>query len=208
MRIRRILRITALILIIGLLLGVALGIYIYAYGQTDRAAPSDVIIILGAGTRPDGSPSPAHLRRVRHGVALYQKGLAPLILCTGGYTENRPVSEARACADAAIRLGVPSTAILMEEKSRSTEENAIESQKVMQARGLKMALVVSDNFHLWRAEMLFGAQGMAVALSPAQLTSGPLAAWTVFTNTAREVAATGWYVFKTVLHLPITDLKF
>jgi len=207
MRIRRIVKF--IVVIVGLIaaLCVGFGIYILAYGQVDHATTSDVIIVLGAGARMDGSPTPAPLRRVGRAVALYKQGLAPWVLCTGGYTANVPTSEARACANAAHAQGVPMDAILLDEKSRSTEENAIESRKIMEARGLKTAVVVSDNFHLWRAEMLFHVQGLHVYMSPAQATTGPLSAWVTFTNTGREVMATGWYAFKTLLGLPITDIR-
>lgn len=185
---------------------VALGLYIYQYGQADRAAPADVIIILGAGTRPNGTPAAAYTRRIRHGVALYDAGLAPYMLCTGGYTERRPVSEARACVGLLRDLGVPESAILFEEISRSTEENAIEARRIMNEHGLTTAILVSDNFHLLRAEWIFRDQGIPITLSPAQATVGPLYWRTAVSNTAREVAALGWYALKGVLGLPHTNL--
>lgn len=207
MRFRRLVRLLLIASGLGALVCGALALHIYFYGQEDRAVPSDVIIILGAGTRPSGRPSISHTRRIRHGVALYQRGIAPFILCTGGFTDSHPSSEAQACADLAQELGVPRGAILVEEHSRSTEENAIETRKLMAARGLKTAVLVSDNYHLWRAEMIFRAQGINVSLSPAQATTGTLNWRTIFSNTLREVAATGWYVFKTALGLQITDVR-
>jgi uncharacterized SAM-binding protein YcdF (DUF218 family) len=144
---------------------------------------------------------------VIHGAALYQRGLAPWVLCTGGYTGGHPQSEARACADLARREGVPGAAILMEENSASTEENVIETRKVMEARNLKTALVVSDNFHLYRAETLFHVYGMTVFMSPAQVTCGPLEWWWAVYDSYREAAALSWYVFKTALGLPLTSTK-
>ncbi len=190
-----------------LALATALAVYAYNYGQADHAARADVIVILGGGTDEDGSASPATTRRVIHAAALYQRGLAPWVLCTGGYTGNHPQSEARACADLAQTKGVPATAILLEENSTSTEENAIETRKVMQARNLKTALVVSDNFHLYRAEMLFHVYGMTVFMSPAQITSGPLEWWRAVFDSYREAAALTWYVFKSALGLPLTSTK-
>lgn len=185
---------------------VVLGLYVYQYGQPDRAAPADVIIILGAGTRPNGAPTAAYYRRIRHGVALYEAGLAPYVLCTGGYTARHPKSEARACADVVRDLGVPEHAILLEEISRSTEENAIEARRMMDGLGLHTAILVSDNFHLLRAEWIFRDYGIPVALSPAQATTGPLYWRTALSNTAREVAALGWYALKGALGLPNTNM--
>ncbi|HRE49073.1 MAG TPA: YdcF family protein [Aggregatilineales bacterium] len=196
-------------IIIGLvaliLLPLGFALYIYSYGQVDRAAPAAVIIVLGAGTRPSGAPSPSHIRRIDHALALYKQGLAPAILCTGGYTDRHPNSEARACQQRLEAFGVPASAIFLEEKSLSTEENALESKPIMAQQGWQTALLVSDSYHLWRAEMLFRAQGISVVSSPAQVTSGGLHWRTALSNTLREVAAAGWYVFKTLLGLPITN---
>ena len=204
---RRWVRLSIVALVVFLALGTALAVYVYTYGQADHAAQADVIVILGGGTEADGSASPATTRRVIHAAALYQRGLAPWLLCTGGYTGNHPQSEARACADLAQRAGVPVAAILMEENSTSTEENAIETRKVLQTRNLKTALVVSDNFHLYRAEMLFRVYGMSVFVSPAQVTNGPLEWWRAISDSYREAAALTWYVFKTALGLPLTSTK-
>jgi uncharacterized SAM-binding protein YcdF (DUF218 family) len=87
---------------------------------------------------------------------------------------DQPYDEAEWCAQVAQAHGVPAAAIVLEERSRSTEENAIEARKVMGAYALKTAVLVSDNYHLWRAEMLFRAQGISVFTSPAQVTGGPL----------------------------------
>jgi uncharacterized SAM-binding protein YcdF (DUF218 family) len=202
---RRILLVVCVIFVVGCVVSSALALYIFEYGQNDRAEHADVIIILGAGVRRDGKPLPAHWRRIQHGISLYKEGYAPLMLCTGGHTQGRPLSEAEVCADYARQGGVPAGAILTEETSTSTEENAIEAGKVMVQAGLKTAILVTDNFHLFRAELLFREYGLTVYLSPAQSTSGPLTLWTSLTSTYREVAALTWEVFKTVLRLPYTS---
>lgn len=202
---RRLVRLLLLLLSAIGLIATVLAIYIYLYGQVDHAAPADIIIILGAGTRNSGAPTDATFRRVLHGVALYRQGLAPYLLCTGGITQNHPKSEAQACAEVAQTQGVPTTAILLEEHSTSTEENAIEARKVMDAHNLKTAILVTDNFHIFRAEILFHAQQIPIVSSPAQVTMGPLGPRTVILDTYREVAALGWYVFKTTLGLPFTS---
>src|SRR5258708_35094443 len=102
----------------------AAALYIYSQGQTDHAAPADVIIVLGAGVRHNGSPNSGHLRRAAHAAALYKQGLAPVVLCTGGFDTPRDVrTEADVCADLLRQAGVPTTAILTEETSASTEQH-------------------------------------------------------------------------------------
>jgi uncharacterized SAM-binding protein YcdF (DUF218 family) len=185
-----------------------LAVYIFQYGQPDQAASADVIIVLGAGTRPDGKASAATWRRTQHAATLYKRGLAPYILCTGNPTPPSPISEAQACATVLQQAGIPLSAIVMEENSTSTEENAIEARKVMDKHSLKTALLVTDDFHMLRAEMLFHKYGFTVLRSPAQVTTGPMDWWLVVYDSYREVAAVSWYTFKTVLNLPYTSTRF
>lgn len=178
--------ITALVLFV---IASVVAAFVFLYGQTDRVAPADVIIVLGAGTRPDGSPTRAQTRRVRHGVALYQKGVAPWLLCTGGYTNNHPGSEAQTCVDIALSMGVPSSAILREDVSMTTIENVIEARKLMQTYSLHNAVIVSDNYHLFRAEWLFRSYGVSVVSSPAQASEGPIPWFSGLWGSYREVGA-------------------
>ncbi len=208
MRLPRVIRLLLAGSIAVFVLSTVAGVYIHQYGQRDQAAKADVIVVLGAGTLRNGSPSPATLRRTRHAAALYRRGLAPYVLCTGAYTQRHPKSEAQACADVAIRAGVPAAAILMEERSTSTEENAIETRKVMERYGFKTALVVTDNFHQFRTEILFRQQGISILLSPAQASAGPLSVRIGVLNTYREVGALAWYAIKSALGLPYTSTRF
>lgn len=176
------------VLTVALLTG-GLMLFIYRYGQTDRADRADVIIILGAGTRVDGTPNRPQTRRVRHAATLYQRGIAPYLLCTGGLTDNHPKSEAQTCIDLLRSLGIPESAILSEHISTNTMENVIESRKVMDAARLRTAVVVSDDFHLFRAEWLFHEYSMTVSVSPAQATQGRLSYVTAASSTFREVGS-------------------
>lgn len=165
-------------------------VVIFQYGQAaPPLQPADVIIVLGAGTRADGSPNRAEIRRVRHAVALYKRGLAPALICTGGFTENHPKSEAQTCMDLARGLGIPDSALYYEDRSTNTMENVIEARAVMNAKHFRNAIVVSDNFHLLRAEWLFREYSVPIQISAAQATQGPLTFATATTSTLREVGS-------------------
>jgi uncharacterized SAM-binding protein YcdF (DUF218 family) len=195
--------------IISFILYSAAALIIYLYGQADHAAPADVIIILGGGVNVNGTPSAAQARRTAAGAALYKEGLAPYVLCTGGYDSPRHVkSEAAVCSTLLQQMGVPTSAILTEEISLSTEENALEAHQVMAEHHLTRALLVSDNFHLLRAKLLFRGEGIPVVESPAQAISGPIGLRTAVGGSYREVAALLWYTFKGTLHLPMTRGPF
>lgn len=119
-----------------------------------REAPDerfDAIVVLGCRVRPDGSASPSLARRARHAARLYERGLAPTIVLTGG-VGTYPPSEASAAAAIARAAGVPDEAMILEETSTSTEENASHAARLTEARRV---LVVTDGYHVFRAERVF-----------------------------------------------------
>jgi uncharacterized SAM-binding protein YcdF (DUF218 family) len=173
---------------------------VYVFGRIDRAQPADVIVVLGAGLRPDNRPGPALIRRTARAAELWQAGVAGHVICTGGVPYRATRSEADACGELLRSQGVPTAAILLEERSRSTEENALFAHEILRANGWQSAVVVSDGYHLLRATWLFGRQGIPNTTSPAP--DPPF--WNHFTFTWREVIALHWQVFKDVLNLPVT----
>ncbi len=173
---------------------------VFLYGRLERAAEADVIVVLGAGLRQDGRPGPALTRRSARAAELYHEGIAPHIICTGGIPQGITRSEADACGELLRAAGVPTEAIMLEDRSRSTEENALYTYEQMQASGWETAVLVSDGYHLLRATLLFANQGIPNTTSPA--ADPPLRDHLVFT--AREIAALHWQVLKGVLGLPFT----
>jgi len=126
-----------------------------AYGRRPLSSSQtwDAIAVAGCRVRPDGSPSLALQRRTATAVELWREGRAPVLLLTGGVGDFPP-SEARAAADYAQKLGVPAEALILESRSTSTEENARFAADA--APQLKRVLVVSDAFHIFRVERVFG----------------------------------------------------
>ncbi len=176
-----------------------------AYGRVDRAVPADVIIVLGAGLRADNTPGPALTRRALHAANLWTRGLAPMILCSGGHPGIQTRTEADACAELLRGDGIPETAILQENQSRSTEENALYSRQIMDTHGWQTAILVSDNFHLFRANHIFGVAGITAYTSPVTENPPGLTEYVVYM--LREVAALHWQIVKEVFNLPITYVQ-
>jgi uncharacterized SAM-binding protein YcdF (DUF218 family) len=135
------------------LCGVAL--YILATGARDEAADDgvrvDAIIVLGAAAY-DARPSPVFEERIRHGLALYRRGVASTLIFTGGFGgRSARFAESQVARRYALREGVPDRAILIETVSRNTRENLSEARTLMRARGFDRAIVVSDPLHMSRA---------------------------------------------------------
>lgn len=146
----------------------SLGLFVDLYGHEPRAvAPADAVVVLGAGVRPDGTPSDALRHRVAHAVRLWKEGFAPLLAMTGGADAGEP-SAADVAKNLAVSLGVDPTAIVTETLSTSTWENAREIAPLLKERGVQRLLVVSDPFHVWRGKKNLEAQGFVASASAAQ----------------------------------------
>lgn len=152
------------LLVLVWLAGVAA--YIIWVGQRDDAAHADAIIVLGAAAY-DAKPSPVFEERIRHGIDLYKRGLAPTLIFTGGYGgTGARFSESQVARRYALRQGVPDKAILIESLSRNTHENLRQASQVMQQHNLRKAIIVSDPLHMARALRISQDIGIQAVGSP------------------------------------------
>jgi len=69
-------------------------------------------------------------------------------------------------ADFLLRQGVKESDLVLEESSRTTYENAVESTKLLKERGLRNAVLVTDAVDMFRAVRCFRGQGMELLPSP------------------------------------------
>ena len=122
--------------------------------QSAHKGTVDALIVPGCAVRPDGTASGALRRRTEHAVSLWNNGKAPIIVLTGGVGRFHP-SEAQAAADVARSLGVPDGALILEEESTTTAENAALAAKAFEGPEHRAVLIVTDNYHAWRCRRLF-----------------------------------------------------
>ena len=83
---RRLAIVVKVLVTFALLLFLALLTLVDQFGYADRAQPADAVVLLGTMVYPGDVPGPALERRAEHAVALYQRGLAPHVICSGGVT--------------------------------------------------------------------------------------------------------------------------
>ena len=153
-----------LLVVLFWLAGVAA--YITWVGQRDDARPADAIIVLGAAAY-DAKPSPVFEERIRHGIDLYRRGLAPKLIFTGGYGGvGARFSESQVARRYALRQGVPDKAILIESLSRNTHDNLRQASLLMQQHQLHDVIVVSDPLHMARALRISKELGIRAVGSP------------------------------------------
>jgi uncharacterized SAM-binding protein YcdF (DUF218 family) len=139
----------------GLTLWVLGAFALDAYGRRELGPGTyDAIVVAGCKVDPGGEPSPTLRRRVRRAVELYREGRAPLLVFTGGVGDHPP-AEAEVAARVAVGMGVAPAAIVREDRSTTTEENARFSAAVVPP-SVRRVLVVSDTYHVLRCEWLFG----------------------------------------------------
>ncbi len=135
------------------------------YSRQDRASRADAIVVLGAA-QYDGHPSPVLKERLDHGVVLYRRGLAPLVMLTGGRGEGDTTSEAAVGARYVARNGVPPSAVMVEDAGRTTSESMHAVAVLLHARGANRVVLVSDPFHMMRLGVLARRFGLTPFLSP------------------------------------------
>ncbi len=152
---------------------------------TDETRHSDVIVVLGAAEYA-GRPSPVFRARLDHALNLYHRGVAPMMITTGGKGEDPQYSEGGVGRKYLIEHGVPDEAIIAETQSDNTDESTERVAAIMQKNGMKSCVVVSDGYHLYRAKQMLGRYGVQVYGAP-RPQSRPRSRWQRTTLVLREV---------------------
>ncbi len=129
----------------------------------DRAF--DVIIVLGAAQRKDGSPGPAMVRRMNFALELMAQGVAPVLLLSGGPTST-DVAEAETMRQMALSQNLTDRQLLCELKSTTTLENAENCAALLKHHKRHRCLLVTDHFHMPRAIATFRAFGVDPEAAP------------------------------------------
>lgn len=134
-------------------------------GVAPQLEPADAVVVLAGSVNATGVLSQASLRRALHGMLLYQRGLAPLLVFSGPPNEEGIV-EGEVRAEMAKVLGIPSTAIVLETTARTTGEEATQMAALLQPRGVHTILLVTDVHHMQRSQQLFQNAGFTVHPGP------------------------------------------
>ncbi len=167
----------------------------------EQLEPAEAIVVLSrGGADTDGVLTNRSLRRTLHAVDLYQRGLAPTVVFSGGPLTTPP-GEATLRAQLARGLGVPAGAILALNSARTTREEAVALSKVLPPRGIRRILLVADPIDMPRAQAAFERVGFAVLRAPTA-SSGPSQPESRL-NLLREVAIelAGWFYYRLAGHL-------
>lgn len=145
-------------------------LYAWVYPRLWRRPRPDFVVVHGSGL-VQGKVARLLGTRVEVGIARWRAAggeRIPLVL-SGGQGPDEPRSEASAMAEYAMRFGVPASAILLEERSRTTRENLEFTRELVHERLGESArgVAVTSDYHVLRTAALARDVGLDVQVAPA-----------------------------------------
>ena len=133
-----------IVIIIILVVIFLFGASIYLSPQ-DKLENTDAIVVISGGDTDE---------RISEGIKLYKEGYASKIIFSGAAAEGE-VSNASAMKNISIKEGVPAGDILIEEDSRTTKENAIDTARIIKYKDFQSIILVTSPYHQRRAYQSF-----------------------------------------------------
>jgi uncharacterized SAM-binding protein YcdF (DUF218 family) len=131
-----------------------------------EATGADAIAVLGAA-QYNGRPSPVFRARLDHAATLYQRGLAPVVLVTGGVGPRDSLNEANVGRDYLARLGLPDEAVIPLAGGHDTYSSIEQVKRWFAGRDSRRVILVSDGFHMLRLRIIARRLGLTPYTSPA-----------------------------------------
>lgn len=139
---------------------------IISAGEVENPEDFDCIVVLGAGVRGDGTPSPMLRDRLLTAIDLYEKGV-PKIIMSGDHG-SKEYDEVNTMKDFAIEMGVPSEDIFMDHAGFSTYESMYRAKDIFE---VKKVIIVTQQYHLYRAVYIAESLDIEAVGVPADLNS-------------------------------------
>lgn len=164
-------RVVALVLVLALAYLVFTFVVVWRASNADDRTHSDAIVVLGAA-QYNGRPSPDLRARLDHAFDLWQSGVAPVIVVTGGKQPGDRFTEAAAGARYLHSKGVPDQAILREVQGRSSWESMQSAARFLERSGRTRVTLVSDAYHAARIVDIAQELGLHAGSSPSHFVHG------------------------------------
>src|SRR5438309_9944894 len=160
-----ILRVAGLVALLLITFIAATAIRIVRESSGEGLKSADVIVVFGAAEYA-GRPSPVYRARLDHGYELFQKGMAPVVITTGGSAQDPDFSEGGVGRDYLLRRGIPEQALIAETQGSDTAQSAARVANIMRTNGMRSCIAVSDAYHVFRIRALLEKEGVQVELAP------------------------------------------
>lgn len=140
--------------------------------RSNDTAKASAIVVMGAA-QWNGVPSPVLAGRLDHAVALYEEGVAPLIVVTGGKQAGDAVTQGRSGYEYLRSKGIPDEAIKVEVEGTNSFEELSASALILEQAGVGTdVVIVTDPYHALRAGEIAEEVGMHPHVSPTHASSG------------------------------------
>jgi len=133
--------------------------------RVDEEHGADAIVVFGAAEY-SGHPSPVFRARLDHAYTLFERGLAPVIITTGGAGGDTHYSEGQVGRDYLESRGISDANLIAETQGGDTDESAQRVAVILRANDMHSCLLVSDAYHMFRAKQMMAAHGIKVYISP------------------------------------------
>lgn len=131
----------------------------------DESRNADAIVVFGAAEYV-GRPSPVFKARLDHAAELYRKGLAPVVITTGGAGADPKFSEGAVGREYLKSLGIPDDHLIAETQSTDTAESARRVGAIMHTNHMNSCLAVSDAYHIFRIKQMLAREDVTAYGAP------------------------------------------
>lgn len=121
-----------------------------------KSLESQCIMVLGAGLKSDGTPSPMLKDRLDAGIFLYKSGVAPKLLMSGDHGKKY-YDEVNAMKKYALDAGVPQEDLFLDYAGFSTYESMYRAKAIF---NIERMVVVTQDYHQYRS--LYAARGFGI----------------------------------------------
>ena len=180
---RRVVGVFCCLVLVGLFYGLVTLTQVWWTGRQHGAGRADAIVVMGAA-QYDGRPSPQLQARLDHVVELWNLGVAPVVIVTGGNQPGDRFTEASTSAAYLRDAGVPENAILSEDTGRTSWESLQNVAEVAADHGIGSVILVSDPFHSLRIKLM--AEELGLRASTSSTSTSPVRGWTAFVEHLKE----------------------
>jgi vancomycin permeability regulator SanA len=159
------------VVLVGALVVGGTSFRVWQVARDDDRTTADVVIVLGAAQYA-GTPSDVLEARLEHAKTLYDEGVAPYIVTTGGNQPGDTYTEASAGVRWLAEHGVPQDHVLAVGQGNDTLGSLRAAADKIHERGWRSAVIVSDPWHSLRARTIASDVGLDAWTSPTH--SGPI----------------------------------
>jgi uncharacterized SAM-binding protein YcdF (DUF218 family) len=162
---RSLLRLLSLILIVGAAYLGVVCLAIVHEASLQQTQPAEAIVVFGAAEY-DGRPSPVFRARLDHAFDLFQRGVAPVVITTGGAGADPRYSEGGVGHDYLMHRGIPEARLIAETLGSDTALSATRVGVILRTNHMMSCVAVSDQYHVFRIRKLLAHEGVKVQVAP------------------------------------------